>query len=452
MDYINQILRTILLLPEQASTVAEQVDWLHYTVIIVTMLGATAIVLAAAFFSVRYKHPTDAPLGTRRRHAPTPNLALELAVIGGLFTLFVAWWGVGFWQYVKIATPPAHTYDVYVSGKQWMWKFAYPDGSHTVDTLYVPAGKPVRLILTSRDVIHSFYVPAFRVKHDAVPGRYTTVWFQADRPGTHHIFCAEYCGTWHSRMMGQVKVLTPSEFERWLREGERERSFSLDPDAPEVAAAEASLVEQGERVAARYGCLRCHSVDGSPHIGPTWVGLYESQIPLQDGQTVTADVAYLTESMMDPRAKLHRGFQAVMPSYIGYLQPPEVGALVAYIQSLQAPALASSVAPAGEPQGGSYQLPVTTQTGEAEPAGELGQEPDHRTGAAQDEGRNRGHRHRPPTLCRSGKPAPRGDPFRLARPRIPGPYGPSAPGRGRMADSLSGAPSMDAGTGRRGDL
>jgi cytochrome c oxidase subunit 2 len=371
VEYLNQIMRRILLLPPQASSVAKQIDWLHYVVISVTMLGAAAIALVGVFFCIRYRHPAG-PLGGRRRQAPTPTFSAELIAIGGLFTLFVAWWAVGFWQYVKIASPPANAYDVYVSGKQWMWKFAYPDGSHTLDTLYVPAGKPVRLILTSRDVIHSFYVPDFRVKHDAVPGRYTTLWFTAEAPGTHRILCAEYCGTWHSRMLGQVAVLSDTDFQRWLREGERERSYPLDPDLAEVSDVASSLVQQGERVAAKYGCLRCHSVDGSPHIGPTWVGLYQAQVPLAVGDPVVADVAYLTESMMDPNAKLHRGYAAVMPSYVGYLRPAEVGAVVTYIQSLQTPSLVSSVAPVGDPEGGVYRLPGSSPTPAAPPAGAIG--------------------------------------------------------------------------------
>ncbi|HET8936060.1 MAG TPA: cytochrome c oxidase subunit II [Polyangiales bacterium] len=337
MAFINQILRRLLLLPDQASSVAEQIDWLHYAVISITLLGATAIAVVGIVFCIRYRHPAG-PLGLGRKQAPTPVLTLELLTVGGLFALFIAFWGVGFWQYVKLASPPADTYDVYVTGKQWMWKFAYPDGSHSIDTLYVPAGKPVRLILTSRDVIHSFYVPEFRVKHDAVPGRYTTLWFTAKAPGTHRIFCTEYCGTWHSRMRGEVSVLSEADFQRWLRDGERERSFPLDPDLPEVSSADSSLVQQGERAAAQYGCLRCHSVDGSPHLGPSFAAMYQAQVPLQNGETVVADVAYLTESMMDPRAKLHRGFDPIMPSYIGYLRPPEVGAIVSYIQSLQRPA------------------------------------------------------------------------------------------------------------------
>jgi cytochrome c oxidase subunit 2 len=275
-------------------------------------------------------------------------------MIAGLFTLFVAWWGWGFWQYVQIASPPSNSYDVYVSGKQWMWKFAYPDGSHTINTLYVPAQKPVRLILTSRDVIHSFYVPDFRVKHDAIPGRYTTVWFNANAPGTHRIFCAEYCGTWHSRMMGQVIALSSRDFEAWQQNGEREQDYELDPDATPVAAADSSLVERGRSAASTYGCLRCHSIDGSPHIGPTWLGLYDSVVPLANAATIKADVGYLTESMMDPQAKIHQGYSSVMPSYIGYLKPAEVGALVEYIKSLRAP---TEPAPLAAPDGGVYSAP-----------------------------------------------------------------------------------------------
>jgi cytochrome c oxidase subunit 2 len=335
MGYLNEVLRRLLLLPPQASTLAGPIDWLHYAVILSTMVGAVALAVVGIVFCVRYREPSNRRHGERRKQAPTLFLWAELTVIFGLFGLFVAFWIVGYWQYVKIVSPPADAYDVYVTGKQWMWKFAYPDGSHSANTLYVPAGKPVRLILTSRDVIHSFFVPDFRVKHDAVPGRYTSLWFTAKEPGSHHIFCAEFCGTWHSRMMGDVVALSAVDFERWLQGGERERDFPLDPDLPLASAADTSLVTQGQNVAAKYGCLRCHSVDGSPHIGPTWVGLYDSQVPLATGGSVVADVAYLTESMMEPNTKLHAGYSTVMPSYFGTMQPGEVGAVVSYIKSLQ---------------------------------------------------------------------------------------------------------------------
>jgi cytochrome c oxidase subunit II len=375
VDYLSQILRLCLLLPPQASTIASQVDWLHFSVIILTMLGACTIALVAGIFCIRYRQPAGRKFGEARKAPPLPALWAELAVISGLFGLFLAWWGVGFWQYVKITTPPANSYDIYVSAKQWMWKFAYPDGSHSMRTLYVPAGKPVRLILTSRDVIHSFFVPDFRVKHDAVPGRYTTVWFTANAPGTHSIFCAEYCGTWHSRMLGEVVALSEADFQAWLQHGEQGQDFPLDPDLPAPSAHESSLVERGEQVAAAYGCLRCHTVDGSPHIGPTWAGLYDAKIPLEGGGTVVADVPYLTESMMDPRAKIHRGFAAVMPSYIAYLKPAEVGALVSYIKSLRTVPTVAALAPAAQPQAGIYRVQETSPTPRASTASQNGEQP-----------------------------------------------------------------------------
>lgn len=373
MDYIREILRLVLFLPPEASTIAEQVDWLHFSVIGLTMVGAAAIALIGIVFCIRYRQPAWRRHGTARNPAPPMNLFAELGLVGGLFTLFVAWWGVGFWQYVKIAAPPAEAYDIYVSAKQWMWKFAYPDGSHTINTLYVPAKRPVRLILTSRDVIHSFFVPDFRVKHDVIPGRYTTVWFTAKAPGTHHVFCAEYCGTWHSRMRAEVVALSEGDYAQWLRNGERERDFPLDPDLPLVASTDSSLVARGEQVASAYGCLRCHSVDGSPHIGPSFAGLYESRVPIEGGDDIRADVPYLTESMMDPKAKIHRGFAAVMPSYIGYLKPAEVGALVSYIKSLQTATTITAVAPATNIK--TYQVPDTNPTPEARPAGDMGEPP-----------------------------------------------------------------------------
>jgi len=373
MNYLAELVRLALFLPPQGSSLAREIDWLHFVVITCTLLGAFGIAASGGILCLRYRKRVDRDQTIRRRGVPAPLLWAELTVVLGLFGLFVAFWVVGYWQYVKIATPPADTYDVYVSGKQWMWKFAYPDGRHTTDTLYVPVNKPVRLILTSRDVIHSFFLPDFRVKHDVVPGRYTTLWFTAERPGTHRIFCAEYCGTWHSRMLGQVEVLSDVEFQRWLSEGEHERDFPLDPDMPLANAADSSLSTRGEQVAAAHGCLRCHTVDGSPYIGPTWAGLYQSRVPLEGAAPIDADVAYLTESMMDPLAKIRRGFAAVMPSYIGYLGPGDVGALVEYIKSLQHIAGGVRLAPAMPAGAASYVLPDTGPTPIAPPAGESGQ-------------------------------------------------------------------------------
>jgi cytochrome c oxidase subunit 2 len=188
----------------------------------------------------------------------------------------------------------------------------------------VPVGRPVKLVMTSRDVIHSFWVAEFRVKQDVVPGRMMLTWFEATRPGTYDILCAEYCGPYHSTMRGRVIALPPEDFDDW----QRQQLESVPPDQRE------SLALQGERVAGERGCLRCHTVDGTPHLAPSWAGLYHSHIPLVDGRTVLVDDAYLTESMMDPLAKVRRGFTPIMPSYLGQLSASETAALVEYIRTL----------------------------------------------------------------------------------------------------------------------
>ncbi len=330
MQPIDEWLRKLLLLPPAASSMARPIDRLHFSVISVTMLGATLLVLMGGYYCVRYRRRRPRGPSETRPAAPTPPLWAELGLVGFLFTLFVAWWAVGFKQYIGLAQAPRDALDVYVTAKQWMWKFSYPDGSQTIDELFVPVGRPVRLILTSRDVIHSLYVPSFRLKQDAVPGRYTSLWFTATALGRQPIYCAEYCGTDHSRMSGSVVVLSAEDYSRWLAQPGTRRAGEGN-----AGTRDAELRTEGERVAARHGCLRCHTVDGSPHLGPSFAGLYGADIPLANAEHVTADVAYLTESMMDPALKVHAGFEPVMPSYAGYLNPPEVSALVEFIKSLK---------------------------------------------------------------------------------------------------------------------
>jgi cytochrome c oxidase subunit 2 len=321
---VNELLRRVLFLPPQASSVAAEIDALHFVVIATTMFGALLITAVGIVFVIRYRTRPDLPL---QREGPggTPPRWAEFGVIGGLFGLFCLWWVVGYVQYVRLREPPENSLDVYVTGKQWMWKVAYLDGQQSIATVYVPSGRPVRLLLASRDVIHSFYVPDFRIKQDVVPGRTTTVWFEAPQPGVHQILCAEYCGTGHSLMRGQVVVLTPSDYTRWLDRG---RTVPSEPSEPR------DLVRVGEQAAAQQGCLRCHTLDGTPHIGPTWAALYRAPIPLTNGADVLADEAFLTESMMDPLAKVHRGFLPVMPSYHGLLSPAEIAAILELIKSL----------------------------------------------------------------------------------------------------------------------
>ena len=336
---MNDLLRRMLFLPEQASDYARQVDHLHYFVIITTMVAATGVFGTALYFFVRYRRRSDTD--------PTPHVeptaiheALFIAV--PLF-FFLLWFAIGFPQFVSLQTPPPGAMDVYVQGKKWMWKFAYPGGPSSIDTLRIPAGRPVRLLITSRDVIHSFYVPAMRVKQDALPGRYTQTWFKAERPGRYEIFCAEYCGLGHSSMLGELVVMPAEEFDAWIADQRRGLPQAQDqqPIAGEPVRAASSLVDEGRRVASEQGCLKCHSLDGTRHIGPTWVDLYLRRERLATGKLVVADEAYLTKSMMDPAADLVAGYQNVMPTFQGKLPPPEAAAVIEFIKSLKTPAVRS---------------------------------------------------------------------------------------------------------------
>ena len=341
---MNDLFRRALMLPEQASTFAREVDLLHYFVITVTMLGAALVGLFVLIFIIYYRASRHRGTAAPDYNPETPHSGipgwLEVSVAGGLLALFLLWWVIGFRQFVRIQAPPPDAMPIYVVGKQWMWSFAYPNGGGSNGTLYVPVGRPIRLVMTSRDVIHSFFVPEFRVKQDVIPGRTTTVWFQVDRPGTYRLFCTEYCGTAHSTMRGEVVALSPAEYDRQLEDLARIEVAGPQDGVPSVVGEPGpreplSLAALGERVAATAGCLRCHTVDGTPHIGPTWAGLYGAEIPLTGGDRVLADDGYLTASMMDPLAQVHLGFEPVMPSYQGLLSAAQVGALVEFIRSLR---------------------------------------------------------------------------------------------------------------------
>jgi cytochrome c oxidase subunit 2 len=314
---VNELFHDLLDLPPQASSMARSIDTLHYVVIGTAFLVALASFAWIAVAMVRFRdRGTSAAQPARRRIRITPRR--ELALAGGTLAVFVAFWVVGFAQYRALRSPPDGAMRIYVVAKQWMWAAVYPDGTSVEDDIRVPVGEPVHLLMTSRDVIHSFYVAAFRVKQDVLPGRTTELWFTATIPGTYDILCAEYCGAGHSRMRGHVIAMSRDDFARWL----------AGHSAPSLAAT-------GERVAAERGCLRCHTVDGTPHLGPTWRGLYGSTVPLSTGDSVVADETYLTESMMDPSAKLRAGFPSLMPSYQGLLTAPEAASIVEYIRSLR---------------------------------------------------------------------------------------------------------------------
>ena len=334
---MNEVLRKLLFLPDQASTFARDLDRLHFFVILTTFVMSTAVGLTTIVFFIRYRRRSE----TQTTPHIEPPTWMEALFVGVPLSFFILWFFLGYREFVRQQTPPADSMDVYVMGKKWMWKFAYPDGPNAINVLRVPAGRNVRLLMTSRDVIHSFYVPEFRIKQDVLPGRYTQTWFNATTPGRYQILCAEYCGAGHSIMRGEVIVLKPQDFEDWLAFQHRGVVATQDgqPTALDFAPALGNMVDQGRRIAAEQGCVKCHSTDGTRHIGPTWLDLYHRREKLIDGSTVEADEAYLTESMMDPAQKIVEGFQPVMPSFQGKLAGPEVAALVEYIKSLQSDAV-----------------------------------------------------------------------------------------------------------------
>jgi cytochrome c oxidase subunit 2 len=334
---MNETLRRFLFLPDQASTFAQTVDQLHYFVIITTFIMSTAVGLTAILFFILYRRRSEAQ--TTPHIEPRPIVEATFIVVPLAF--FLVWWVIGYRTSIELATPPADAMDVYVQAKKWMWQFAYPGGPNSINVLRAPSGRPMRLLMTSRDVIHSFYVPEFRVKQDVLPGRYSQIWFQPTEPGRYQILCAEYCGAGHSIMRGEVIVLKPEDYEDWLSSQRRGMARRQDgsPTALDYSPPLGNLVDQGRRLAQEQGCLKCHSVDGSQHIGPTWLDLYGRRERLSDGRIIAVDEGYITESMMDPFAKIVAGFKPVMPSFENKLAGPEVAAIVEYIKSLQSDAV-----------------------------------------------------------------------------------------------------------------
>jgi cytochrome c oxidase subunit 2 len=245
------------------------------------------------------------------------GLVLEIGwtVIPFLITLVIFFWGAK--VYFVMASPPAETLNIYVVGKQWMWKIQHTTGQREINQLHVPVGRPVKLIMTSEDVIHNFSIPAMRVKADVIPGRFVQLWFEPTKPGMYRIFCAEYCGTDHSDMTGQVVVMEPTEYQTWLSGGD----------------VEGSLASTGEKLFADLACNTCHRPNSQGR-GPVLENLFANPVQLHDGTVVTADENYLRESILQPAAKITAGFQPVMPAFQGLVSEEQLLALIEYIKSL----------------------------------------------------------------------------------------------------------------------
>ncbi len=302
--------------PEQASTVAAEVDALYLFLVGVSTFFSLLIFSLVFLFAIKYRRRSEDEL-------PRPivgSVALETlwTVIPFLLAMIMFIWGTSL--YFKNYRPPRHALDIYVTGKQWMWKFQHMAGQREINQLHVPVGRPVKLTMASEDVIHSLYIPAFRVKRDVVPGRYSTLWFEATKTGTYHLFCAEYCGTQHSGMGGQVVVMEPAQYEEWLG--------GAALAAPQATAA------MGEKLFLQYGCSTCHLPDDQSR-APSLQGLFGRDVHLQDADNLVADEGYIRESILNPQARIVEGFFPIMPPYQGHISEEEVLQIIAYIRSLR---------------------------------------------------------------------------------------------------------------------
>jgi cytochrome c oxidase subunit 2 len=304
------------ILPPQASSTARQVDALCIGLLTLCGLVLLGLLLVIVYFLFRYRRAKNVPRS--RFRGPTVPLELTWTIIPALLFTGLFGWGATVYRDQQII--PKTDLELYVTGKQWMWKVQHPNGRREIDEMHLPLGKTVKATLASEDVIHSFFVPAFRIKQDVVPGRLTTEWFQPTRAGTYHIFCAEYCGKDHSRMRGKIVVMDPAEYDRWLASG---------TPSP-------SLAQAGEQLFRTLGCSGCHQ--GSSIVrAPPLNGLFGRATPLQSGQVILADEAYIRDSILLPARDVAAGYQPVMPSYRGQITEEQIFQLIAYIKSLGAP-------------------------------------------------------------------------------------------------------------------
>jgi cytochrome c oxidase subunit II len=320
------------LMPEQASTVASQVDALFWFLTALSAFFSVLIAVVLLVFAIKYRRRP----GNERAEQVEGALALEI-----IWTTipFVIAMGVFVWSamiYVRIYRVPDDAMQIYVVGRQWMWKMQHLEGQREINELHVPVGRPVKLTITSEDVIHSFFVPAFRIKQDAIPGRYTTTWFEATKPGTYHLFCAEYCGTQHAGMIGSIIVMEPADYEAWL--GGRRKG----------------MVASGETLFEQLGCASCHRGDTGGR-GPVLAGLFGKPVTLDTGTTVIADESYVRESILNPQAKLVAGYKGIMPTFRGLVSEDQLLQLLTYIKKL------------GQPEGGDGQAPAAASPPAAVP-------------------------------------------------------------------------------------
>ncbi|NUR53625.1 MAG: cytochrome c oxidase subunit II [Acidobacteria bacterium] len=320
--------------PQQASEQAAQVDAVYFFLVAVAGFFGLLIALLVVAFAVKFHRKREDQVG----YAIHGSIALELlwTIIPLGITMVMFVWGAQL--FFHLTRPPKGAMEIYVVGKQWMWKVQHMDGAREINELHVPVGRPVKLIMGSEDVIHSFFIPDFRVKADVIPGRYNTMWFTASQPGRYHIFCTQYCGTKHSAMIGWVTAMAPAEYQAWLGGG----------------SASGSMADAGAKLFQDLACSTCHLENGQGR-GPVLRGAFGKQVDLEGGATAVMDDAYVRESILRPTAKVVRGFQPIMPPFQGLVSEEQLLQLIAYVKSLgtsQGPALPGQPAtqtPAGQP-------------------------------------------------------------------------------------------------------
>jgi cytochrome c oxidase subunit II len=302
------------LFPDQASTMAPKVDALYLFLIALTGTVSLLIFATIFYFAVKYRRRPGNEVA--QDYEPPKILEITWIVVPSILFLGIFVWAS--WVYFQLARVPDNSLQIYATGKQWMWKFQHPGGQREINALHVPVNRPIKITMASEDVIHSLYFPAFRVKMDVLPNRYRTMWFQATKTGRYHIFCAEYCGTLHSGMVGWVEVMEPTAYQTWLAGG-----------------SEGSMASQGEKLFQKYACNTCHTNDATGR-GPALVGVYGSSVFLSDSTIVKVDDNYIRESILNPQAKIVKGFgpPSVMPTFQGQINEDDLLKLLAYVKSL----------------------------------------------------------------------------------------------------------------------
>ncbi|HEX5474732.1 MAG TPA: cytochrome c oxidase subunit II [Vicinamibacterales bacterium] len=302
-----------LLAPDAASAQAVQVDAAFYFLVAVSAVFAILIAVLVIVFAVKFHRKRPDEVGAPIHGSLPLELLWSLIPFGIMLVMFV--WGA--WLFFHLTRPPKGSMEVYVVGKQWMWKIEHMGGQREINELHVPVGRPVKLIMGSEDVIHDFFIPAFRVKADVIPGRYNTMWFTAIKPGRYHIFCSQYCGTKHSAMIGWVTAMSPADYQAWLT----------------GKSGGGTLVQSGEKLFQDLSCSTCHT-EASSGRGPVLHGLYGKQVTLATGEKIAFDDAYIRESILNPQAKVVAGFQPIMPTFQGLVSEEQLLQLIAYVKSL----------------------------------------------------------------------------------------------------------------------